>query len=68
MLMYTGAVSCVSLVLIGIFDEKMWSQVHNVVAFTFFLSFGAYAYMLGNLLYANRERYPKEEQEGIEKV
>ena len=62
---YCGLVSCVALVLIGIFDEKMWSPEHNVIAMTFFISFAAYAISLGRALFANRGSYPASEGEGI---
>lgn len=65
---YCGLLSCVALVLIGIFDEKMWSPQHNVIAMTFFLSFAAYAISLGRALYANRGSYPASEGKSIEKL
>jgi len=65
---YCGLVSCVALVLIGIFDEKMWSPQHNVIAMTFFLSFAGYAISLGRALYANRGSYPASEGKHIDKL
>ena len=67
-MVYCGLVSCVALVLIGIFDEKMWSPQHNVIAMTFFLSFAAYAISLGRALYANRGSYPASEGKHIDKL
>ncbi len=63
-----GLITCVSLVLIGIFDEKMWSDLHNVIAVTFFVSFAAYAVSLGRSLYFNKEKYPVSEHKHIDKM
>ncbi len=63
-----GLVTCFSLVLIGIFDEKMWSQIHGVIAGAFFVSFGLYAYLLGRSLKANIDRFPASQHKAINKL
>jgi len=67
-MLYCGLVTCVSLVLIGIFDEKMWSDLHNVIAVTFFVSFAGYAIWLGRTLHANKNKYPEKEHNAIDKL
>jgi hypothetical membrane protein len=58
---WLGTASCVSLPLIGIFDEHMWPLPHGTSAVIFFACFGIYSVKLGNALYSNKNKYPAEE-------
>ena len=67
-LLWLGTASCVSLPLIGIFDEHLWPLPHGLSAIVFFLTFGLYSVKLGRALYAHRDKYPDDEQPSIQRL
>ena len=62
-LAYAGATP-----MIGIFDENMWPQYHGVMAGIVFVCFMIYATMLASSLFANKDKFPAEEQGSIQKM
>ena len=54
-LLIWGLFSCLSLPMIGVFDEHKWKLPHGFFAVVFFLSFGVYAVILSKYLYNNRD-------------
>jgi len=65
---WLGTASCISLPLIGIFDEHMWPIPHGISAVIFFISFGIYSVKLGRALYANTDKYSPSEEKSINKI
>ena len=62
-LAYAGATP-----MIGIFDENMWPQYHGVMAGIVFVCFMIYATMLASSLFANKDKFPAEEQGSIQRM
>lgn len=60
-----GVISMVALPMIGIFDESRWGTLHGISAGIFFIGFLIYGTLLAKHLYANKEKFPAEEQAAI---
>ena len=67
-LLVLGLISTVTLPMIGYFDEHTYSTVHGISAVLFFLSVGVYAWILSNVLNANKDKFPVEEHESIDRL
>ena len=60
-LLISGYVTCLSLPLIGVFDEHNYTPIHYMMAAFFFSAFGFYALNLGEVMYTNIDKFPKED-------
>ena len=60
-----GTAACFALPMVGIFDDKKYLTYHFIAAGVFFLLFGIYCFMLGQNLYAYRDKYSLKEQSSI---
>jgi hypothetical membrane protein len=67
-MLWFGIISTLALPLIGIFDEKLWTKVHGVVAVIFFGCFLIYSRLMGNALHETRSQFPPEEQPAIDSI
>eukprot|EP00347_Sterkiella_histriomuscorum_P021372 403334206 len=65
-LMVLGILSCITLPLIGVFDEHEFNPIHCTCAGIFFGCFGFYCILLGRALYQNRDKFPQDEQKSID--
>lgn len=64
-LIILGGLSCVTLPMIGVFDEHEFNPIHCTCAGIFFGSFGFYCILLGRALYQNKDKFPVDEQRSI---
>jgi len=67
-LLILGIISTVTLPMIGYFDEHTYSTIHGISAVLFFLSVGVYAWILSNVLNANKDKFPVEDHDDIDKL
>jgi len=54
--------------MIGYFDEHTYSSIHGVSAVLFFLSVGVYAWILSGIMNSNKDKFPKEEWDEIDRL
>jgi hypothetical membrane protein len=57
-----GLLQCISLPLIGMYDEHAYVGRHCLFAFIFFMSVGFYSIMLGHVMYQYQDKFPQEEK------
>ena len=60
-----GYLACISLPLIGIFDEHEYKRMHCLCAITFFASFSIYALILSLELFHHKNKFPSSEHPSI---
>jgi hypothetical protein len=55
----------IALPLIGLFDEYMWTRLHELCALIVFSIFMVYATWLSSALFKNIDRFPEDERISI---
>ena len=67
-LLILGFLPCITLPLIGVFDEHQFNPIHCTCAGIFFGCFAFYCILLARALYQNRDKFPQSEQKAISRM
>lgn len=62
-LLVLAIISCVSLPMIGYFDEHQFKLIHGISAGAFFISTGVYAVMISNEMNKHKDKFPESQTE-----